>query len=238
MQFVKTLVIGLILGAFGLVVVVFFSPSAQDSLAWRSQKFFGGASPKQLYFEQTQFALWRRGIEHSPEGSVLLLGDSHLHGLTANSVGPNVVNLAIGGLTAQRLEAAIVRRELVLPRAPGTVLLLIGHNDLREGASPEQILLAVGKILSRAPTASRVFLMETIPQTRPIGANAGPEASRALNKALQQKCAELSNCKFLESSFLADSEGFLQPENADADRVHLSPLGYGKLLGAIKGSLR
>jgi lysophospholipase L1-like esterase len=232
----KTFVAGLMIGLTSAISLVFFSPSIQNSITWRSQTFLGRASSEQINFERSLFTLWGRGITQTPAGSVVLLGDSHLQGIQSSALGSNVVNLAIGGITAQRLEKALAQDSLRLPPQPAALVLLIGHNDLSKGVSAEQVATSTQKILSQLPKP-KLILIENIPRVKESDQGQLKQRFNALNASLASMCSARSNCKLIQTDFLADAQGDLRAEFVEADRIHLSSAGYAALTATIKSAM-
>jgi hypothetical protein len=135
---VPRLALAFCLGLLLALGAIFVSRTLQDSLAWRSDRSFERTSREQLKLERSLLTIWTRSLGLIPKGSVLLLGDSHFHALPALALGADVVNMAIGGLSAERLEAYFKDEKFPSPLAPRKVALFIGHNDLAQPESLER----------------------------------------------------------------------------------------------------
>lgn len=90
-------------------------------------------------------------------GPVLLVGDSILAGMPA---GACALSLAIPGMQSAALDAD--HASAVASRAPSRVIVMIGINDLRDGATPFEVARSIGSFVSavkeREPRALVVVL--------------------------------------------------------------------------------
>ena len=132
------------------------SPAAADRFAIpASDDDLPGVGPIRRYpwFEQlwrTRRAEWAAAIDRD-RNAVVLLGDSITQGwndrLAAAFPGMKVANRGISGDTTRGLLVRL--EEDVLALDPAAVVLLIGTNDLEEGATPAMIASNVGLLLDR-----------------------------------------------------------------------------------------
>lgn len=227
--------------AFGLVLAtatLFYSERLQRSITWRSDAWFNRVSSQQIQLERETLALWARGLSLSPKGQMLLFGDSHLHGLPGNALNANVLNLAIGGLTAQRLEGYLSNGELVLPESAQRVLLL-GHNDLNTATPADALEESISKLIERLRKDSTLVVLEMLPRPRALSTDASLERSRVINSILRRACESgsklnaLDNCRWVPATPFKGADGFLKPEFGLPSDVHLSLEGYRALIDFI-----
>jgi lysophospholipase L1-like esterase len=227
--------------AFGLVlatVTLFYSERLQRSITWRSDAWFNRVSSQQIQLERETLALWARGLSLSPKGQTLLLGDSHLHGLPGNALNANVLNLAIGGLTAQRLEGYLSNGELVLPESAQRVLLL-GHNDLNTATPADALEKSISKLIERLRKDSTLVVLEMLPRPRALSTDASLERSRVINSILRRACESgskpnvVNHCRWVPATPFKGADGFLKPEFGLPSDVHLSLEGYRALIDFI-----
>lgn len=175
---------------------------------------------------------------------VVFLGDSllfsyppdlfqHFHGHR------RALNLAIPGDTTATLLWRLANGHWPAALRPKLVVLLVGTNNVAIGARPEGTAQAVVRILQevrqRAPQA-RILLMGLLPR--------GPDArdpARAINARVNQllaSCADGQRVHWTDAGrALVDGAGQLSPAIA-FDHLHLTPLGYGILGGAMEEPMR
>jgi lysophospholipase L1-like esterase len=227
--------------SFGLVlatVTLFYSERLQRSITWRSEAWFNRVSSQQIQLERETLALWARGLSLSPKGQTLLLGDSHLHGLPASAIDANVLNLAIGGLTAERLEHYLSNGELVLPESAQRVLL-VGHNDLNTATSPEMLGISISKLIDRLGKGSALVVVEMLPRPIALSSVASLERSKVINSLLRTACDggsksnAANSCRWVPATPFKGADGFLKPEFGLTSDVHLNLEGYRALIDFI-----
>ena len=170
-------------------------------------------------------------------GAVVFLGDSITQGWgdrLATAFAPmKVANRGISGDTTRGMLIRLGQDVLTLD--PAGVVMLMGTNDLEEGASPEQIVGNVGLILRRIRDDSPevpIVICEVFPsspeKSRP------PEAIREVNRRLAALVAGETGVILLDTwTLFADESG-----NARAgefpDRLHPNDVGYEKWAGALR----
>ena len=227
-----SLIAGL-LGAGAAIAIVFSSERIQESIAWRSAQIFGRSSAYQMDLERATIALWSRGIATAPENSTVLLGDSHFHGLPASALGPNTINLAIGGLTVTRLEKYLKSGELVMPPKVRRFIVLIGQNDIHESITLDQINSAVKDLFTRLTSQGKLQVVSLIPGEKIKESEAHYQKSIAVNKILSDQCLATPQCAMITSKALLNDNGIIKPQYAAPDGIHLNELGYKKLLETL-----
>jgi lysophospholipase L1-like esterase len=234
-----------LLGIILALATLFYSDRLQRSLVWRSEAWFNRVPNAQIHMERETLGLWSRGIPLSPKNQTLLLGDSHLHGLPGNALGTNVLNLAIGGLTAERLDGYLANGALVLPESAIRVLL-IGHNDLNTETPTTALEKSITQLIELLNKNSNLFVMEMLPRPFTFSTNASLERTKVINSVLRRACEATPTttpkhkCHWISTNEFKGVDGFLKPEFALPNDVHLSVAGYAKLIEVIasRASLR
>lgn len=216
--------------ALGLALVTcFLVPSTRDAIGWRVDKWLGGNRAPQLRFEQALSTLHRRTSSTIPIGSVVVLGDSHMHGAILPIAPQVTANFSIGGVTAQRMAMLATRYEAL--QTASAVVFLIGHNDLNEGGSPSEVARAYEQLLTIAARVPRRVCIGLLPVSTSL---APTKATRlASNVEIRTACVRSNAIYVSTDEALADSSGFLRREFDSGDGVHLSAAGYSALMPLI-----
>lgn len=180
-----------------------------------------------------------------PEGlDLVLLGDSLIQGWggagrNVDAPGAEHASLAFGARRTGNLGIAGDRVRHVAWRiehgaldglAPRELVLLVGTNDLTDGAAPadtaDAILVLGREILERLPR-TRLLLHALVPR------GAAPDdplrlAVAATNAALAARCSELGSraCSVDLGATFVDPNGTLRAELYAEDALHLAPAGY------------
>ncbi len=170
-------------------------------------------------------------------GAVVFLGDSITHGwgddLGGNFPTLKVANRGIGGDTSRGVLFRL--REDVLVLRPRAVVLLIGTNDIEQGAAPETIAANIRLILAafhRQDPAMPVVLCGVFPssaaQKRPA------DRIRSLNELLRTAATGQPQVTWLDlwTSF-ANPGGDAKPEEFP-DLLHPNAAGYAKWAAALR----
>ena len=204
-------------------------PTTRDAIGWRIDKWFGGNRAPQLRFEQALDTLHRRTSSTIPIGSVVVLGDSHMHGAVLPVAPLVTANFSIGGVTAQRMATLATRYDAA--QTASAVVFLIGHNDLNEGGTPADIARAYGKLLSLTNRVPLKVCIGLLPVNSRL---ASTKAARLASNVEIRTACERSNAIYVSTDeALADSSGFLRREFDSGDGVHLSAAGYSALMPLI-----
>lgn len=199
-----------------------------------------GAGPLRQYDAyraawETRRAAWAASVERD-QGAVVFLGDSITQGwgggLAAAFPGMKVANRGIGGDTTR---GVLIRLDDVLAVNPSAVVILIGTNDISEGAPPETIAGNLGLILRalKAHDASMpIVLCEVFPsaatQKRPA------EKIRALNDLYLELAKGDPQIVYLDTfDLFDDGQGEAIPE-LFPDLLHLNETGYAKWAAALR----
>jgi lysophospholipase L1-like esterase len=179
---------------------------------------------------------WARRVQQDQDGLVFL-GDSITQGWAANLTqlfpGIKTVNRGISGDTTR---GVLIRlKEDVLVLKPRGVVLLIGTNDLEEGAAPEstagnlQLILAA---LKAHNPAMPVVLCNVFPssatKTRPV------EQIRKINQLCYALLKDEPQVTWLDTwSLFANPQGDAKPEEFP-DLLHPNSAGYIKWTAALR----
>lgn len=173
-------------------------------------------------FKQTLYAFYLRRDQGIPNGSVVFLGDSHTHALCTSCVAPNAVNYGIPSLTSQELLIQAAQYQ-ALGQA-STILIQIGHNDLKT-AGDEDVINAVQQLLTEMPPETRQIITLQFPvdesvHQRLTGYNA---RKQVLNDAIKRICK--SPCEPLDLWPRLYQDQQIVQRYFLADGIHLSAEG-------------
>jgi lysophospholipase L1-like esterase len=170
-------------------------------------------------------------------GAVVFLGDSITQGwealLEPSFAGAKVANRGIDGDTTRGVLLRL--QEDVLTLEPAAVVLLVGTNDIEEGAAPEvvagNLTLILEAIAARSPLTP-VVLCEVMPssarQKRPAA------TIKALNALYRAAVKGNPRVTVLDTwTLFADAEGDA-PEALFPDLLHPNGAGYGKWAAALR----
>lgn len=170
-------------------------------------------------------------------GAVVFLGDSITHGwgdnVGGNFPGVKVANRGIGGDTSR---GVLVRlRDDVLAVRPRAVVLLIGTNDIEQGAAPETIAANIRLILAalkqRNP-AMPVVLCSVFPSSAAMKRPA--DQIKRLNELLRIVAQEQPQVTWVDAwTLFANPEGDAKPEEFP-DLLHPNASGYAIWAGALR----
>lgn len=170
-------------------------------------------------------------------GAVVFLGDSITQGwgggLGAAFPGVRVANRGISGDTSRGVLLRL--DEDVLALRPAAVVLLIGTNDLEEGASPEVVAGNLKRILAaleRSDPALPLVLCQVFPSS---AARKRPaESIRALNGLYRAAVKGDPRVTFLETwPLFAGADGDARPDEFP-DLLHPNERGYAKWAAALR----
>ena len=179
---------------------------------------------------------WAERVEHD-RGAVVFLGDSITQGwgggLGAAFPGVKVANRGISGDTSR---GVLIRLgEDVLALDPAAVVLLIGTNDLDEGASPETIagnLELILGALERHDPRTPIVLCQVFPSSAAKGRPA--DRIQALNALYLAAVKNDPRVTLLETwPLFAGETGDAKPEELP-DLLHPNETGYAKWAAALR----
>jgi lysophospholipase L1-like esterase len=200
-----------------------------------------GAGPIRRYdwFQQLwreRRSEWARRVEHD-RNAVVFLGDSITQGwgggLGAAFPGIKVANRGISGDTTRGILLRLA--EDVLALDPAAVVLLVGTNDLQEGASAEVVagnLALIIEALERRDPAMPIVLCQVFPSS---AAKSRPaERIKAVNSLYLAAVKGDPRVTFLETwPLFADPNGDA-PRNEFPDLLHPNEAGYAKWAAALR----
>ena len=179
---------------------------------------------------------WAKRVEQD-QNAVVFLGDSITQGwgggLGAAFPGVKVANRGISGDTTR---GVLIRlREDVLALHPAAVVLLIGTNDLEEGATPEVIagnLDLVLAALKQGDARMPIVLCQVFPSSAKMKRPADRiKAVNALYRAAVKNDAQVT---YLETwPLFADANGDA-PAAEFPDLLHPNEAGYAKWAAALR----
>ena len=180
--------------------------------------------------------LWAELVDQD-RGAVVFLGDSITQGwgggLGAAFPGVKVANRGISGDTSR---GVLIRlNEDVLALDPAAVVLLIGTNDLDEGATPETIAgnvtLILGAIKAHNP-ATPIILCQVMPSAASLKRPA--DQIKALNTLLLAAVKNDAQVIPLDTwRLFADANGDA-PRQEFPDLLHPNEIGYAKWAAALR----
>lgn len=185
---------------------------------------------------QERRATWATQVQQD-RGAVVFVGDSITErwgrDLPAAFPGTKIANRGIGGDTTR---GVLIRLEAdVLALDPAAVVLLIGTNDLEEGAAPEVVAsnlkLIIAAIEQHNPKTP-IILCQVFPSS--AQAKRPPEQIKALNALYLQVVKNHSTTTYLETwTMFADSNGNARVDEFP-DQLHPNETGYAKWAGALR----
>jgi lysophospholipase L1-like esterase len=218
------------------------APAGQDQFAIpASDDGLPGAGPIRRYdwFQQLwreRRSEWARQRERD-RGAVVFLGDSITQGwndlLASSFPGVKVANRGINGDTTR---GVLIRlQEDVLTVDPTAVVLLIGTNDLEEGATPEvatgNLRLIVQAIEAHRPRIP-IILCEVMPSSAAMKRPA--PAIKALNVLYRASVKDDPQVTVLDTwTLFADANGDA-PASLFPDLLHPNADGYAKWSAALR----
>jgi lysophospholipase L1-like esterase len=221
-------------GAALAVSAVFISRQAQDSLSWRSNAVFNRVSNDQLRLENSLLTMWARGMKSAPTGAIVLLGDSHFHGIPSTALPTNSLNLGIGGLTALRLAQYLQTGQLTLPNSPRGIVLLIGHNDLYMHAKLPELQSGLLTVIGHLSRIAPLHIFELVPPSLAKSQNASQSLLRSnVNRFLRASCESTPQCSWHSLNALKNASGHLAQDQVESDQIHLSVSGYATLIATV-----
>jgi lysophospholipase L1-like esterase len=178
---------------------------------------------------------WAQRVQQD-QSSVVFLGDSITQGwgdtMGGSFAGLKVANRGISGDTTR---GVLIRLdEDVIALHPKAVVLLIGTNDLEEGADPETIAKNLKLILARLKQfdpAMPVILCQVFPSSETKKRPA--EKIKKINQLYAADVKGDSQVTLIETwPLFADAKGDAKPEEFP-DLLHPNKIGYAKWAAAI-----
>lgn len=166
---------------------------------------------------------------HPPQpGGVVFVGSSSIRLWTTLAQDfPDVrpINRGFGG--SELADSVYYADRIVLPCQPRLVVLYAGDNDIRNGKTPERVLMDFqafrAKIHAAQPRLEIIFL--SIKEC-PARAQWRDQVRKA-NQLIAAECARQPHCTFVDvASALLQPDGDFRAELFRADGTHLQPAGY------------
>lgn len=179
---------------------------------------------------------WARQVEQDRH-AVVFLGDSITQmwggGLGAAFPGVKVANRGISGDTTR---GVLIRlQDDVLALDPAAVVLLVGTNDLEEGATPETIVANLKLIVAaieRHDPKLPIVLCQVFPSAATMKRPA--EQIKAVNALYQAAIKGDARVRFVETwPLFADATGDAKPGEFP-DLLHPNEAGYAKWAAALR----
>jgi lysophospholipase L1-like esterase len=181
-------------------------------------------------------AEWARTTDRD-KGAVVFLGDSITQGwnsLARDFPDLHVANRGIGGDTTRGVLYRL--KDDVLELDPKAIVLLIGTNDIGNGAKPEDVADNLGTILQDIrKSSSRIPIIVCRVMPRSDQNLRFVNNIKKLNQmidALAKNRADIVECDTW--SLFAEPDGGCQREDFHADLLHLNSKGYKKWAAALK----
>ena len=171
------------------------------------------------------------------QGSIVFLGDSITQGwkdkLETSFAGLPVSNRGLSGDTSRGLLLRLP--EDVLSLNPRGVVLLIGTNDLEEGAAPEVIASNVKKVIdalhqqnAQMPVVLCAVMPSSLSKKRPA------DQIKQLNKLYRAVVRDQPQVTYLDTwTLFANAQGDAKAEEFP-DLLHPNDVGYAKWTGALR----
>jgi lysophospholipase L1-like esterase len=236
--------------SLALIALLFFTGSApgqQQAAADArfqipvSDEGLPGAGPirrydwfKKLWAERR--AAWNQSVQRDQK-ALVFLGDSITQGWGDNMGGSfENVKVANRGISGDTTRGVLIRlREDVLSLNPSGVVLLIGTNDLEEGADPETVAANVKLILAELKKHNPqmpVILCQVFPSSATKKRPA--EQIKRINRLYAELVKGDAQVIPIDTWLLfADPSGDAKPEEFP-DLLHPNQLGYAKWAAALR----
>lgn len=179
---------------------------------------------------------WAKRVE-SDQGAVVFLGDSITQGwgddMGGNFPGLKVANRGISGDTTR---GVLIRMdEDVLSLHPKAVVLLIGTNDLEEGADPETIASNMKLIIQKLENSDKdlpIILCQVFPSS--ASKKRPSDKIKKINELYFNVVKGDGRVTYLETyPLFANAQGDAKSEEFP-DLLHPNHAGYEKWAGALK----
>jgi lysophospholipase L1-like esterase len=170
------------------------------------------------------------------QGAVVFIGDSLIAGwktLKDDFAPLHVANVGIGGDVSRGVLFRL--QEDVIDLTPKAVVILIGTNDL---SANEDLSLLISNLMSIVKLLREYdqFLPIVLCNLPPRDSETYPISNMvlALNSRLGSLSISDSKLVLLDLyRFLASPDGSIDPQNLEADKLHISPAGYRKFHDAL-----
>lgn len=175
---------------------------------------------KQLLAQEARAVSWGQGNNHLS----VMVGDSLSLWLPTEALPPNQLWLN-QGISGDTTSGILQRLDVIRSTRADTIYLMAGINDLRRGATDNEVLwnlrLIMRQLKADHPQA-QIFVQSLLPTAIGIP----NDRIRRLNQRIAALTQE-EGVQFLDLySHFADARGDLRPE-LTTDGLHLSAVGYG-----------
>lgn len=162
------------------------------------------------------------------KGGVVFIGSSSIarwENLAQSFPDLRVVNRGFGG--SEMSESVKYATRVVIPHAPGIVVLYTGENDLNRGLTPDAIGAEFAKFYDTVRTA--------LPKTRIVVIGLKPSLLRwklrdgmhQTNKLIRTHCESKPACTYVDPwPSMIGKDGTPKPEFFVSDGLHMTPEGY------------
>lgn len=178
---------------------------------------------------------WASQVQQD-QGALVFLGDSITQGWGARLTKAFDTKVANRGISGDTTRGVLIRlEEDVLQLKPIGVVLLIGTNDLEEGASPETIasnLELILEMLHRHDAQMPIVLCNVFPSSETKKRPA--DAIQRINKLYAAVVKQNDQVSLLDTwTLFADANGNAK-KSEFPDLLHPNQLGYQKWAGALR----
>lgn len=174
-------------------------------------------------FWQTMLNLHQRRLAQLPEGTLVIIGDSHVQGLWQQSLATQVLGLGVAGDTSFGVLKRVQQyRHLEKSRA---IILAVGLNDIKR-RSVEDILVNYEQILQSLPKTVPLFMVAVMPVDESVLKVEWNARIQRLNRGLQRLAAACQSCTYVPVARALLSEQGLKASVHEGDGIHLNAAGY------------
>lgn len=188
------------------------------------------------YFYQATDAFLQRQDQNIEQVDILLIGDSHIHGLATSQL-INAVNFGIGSDTSTEL----IRRfqQYQTSEKAKCLVIQIGINDIMRGVSVDKLIANMSLIFNQIPEHKSVIINSLFNVAKQR--NNSAEINKKVD-LYNQKVANLLNNKknihFLDiNTLITNEDSELFPQFHLKDGLHLSPSANKKWLEKLSEKL-
>ncbi|MFW5432272.1 MAG: SGNH/GDSL hydrolase family protein [Methylophilaceae bacterium] len=167
-----------------------------------------------------------------PNGAVIFLGDSTIHGLLTSAIISNSVNYGIGGLdTAQLLSNIPSYKSL---NHASKIVLDIGVNDFFQGQKAG-LNDRLKEILKALPEDTHLIWNSLMPSGM---AGVKMQEIKDTNDVIKALCLSRNNCTYINTwDLFTDARGHQDDALFLDDKLHLNTAGYRIWIDALKSAL-
>ena len=170
---------------------------------------------------------WQAQRSRQLDGAIVFLGDSQTAGFATSSVAARAENFGISGDLVDRAIWRIPKYRLNGAKA---IVVEFGINDLWMHQT-HRFEQRYEMLLALLPPGVPVYAMAVFPLAATGEAALELHDTRqripALNKQIAAACRQRPGCRYVDmTKALSGPDGYLRPEYAEADGVHLSAAGY------------